>query len=75
MVENLTEAGGHFRLTRISLLWVDLGSHRFNRFNKKVNKTTSQQVNEFVELIRVQWKGRGYRWLGSYFSQMPKKRS
>ena len=35
-VGNLTEVGGHFRPTPIPLLWVDLGSHRFNRFNKNI---------------------------------------
>ena len=58
-VGNLTEVGGHFKAHTDSTFWVGLGSHGFNGFNKKVNKTTSQQVNEFVELIRVQWKGRG----------------
>ena len=49
MVGNLTEVGGHFRPTRIPLLWVDLGSHRFNRFNKNIR--TDSGKKRFVKFV------------------------
>ena len=43
MVGNLTEVGGHFRLTRISLLRVGLGSHGFNGFNKNIRTDSGKK--------------------------------